>query len=60
MTQQEILQLADEAIKQSLFEHLEPAIIVETDGEPRQVVIPHAFVYKFAELLLKGPDRTNA
>jgi hypothetical protein len=57
MTKQEIAELADVAIKHSLFEPLEPAIVVESQGEPRQVVIPHAFIYKFAELLLETTNK---
>lgn len=53
MTRQEITELADRAIKECLFEPLNPAIVVASDDDPKQVVIPHAFVYKFAELLFE-------
>lgn len=57
MTKQEIVELADLAIKHSLFEPLEPAMVVNAEGEPRQVVIPHAFIHKFAEILLASKDQ---
>ena len=57
MTKQEIAELADAAIKHSLFEPLEPAIVVASEGEPRQVVIPHAFIYTFADLLLQNANK---